>query len=412
MQDESSIDCDVLIVGGGLVGSLLASALSALPLRVVLAEARSIETLDQPSFDGRATALANGSQRVLEQLGLWDAVRAEAQAIRHIHIGERGRFGAARIDARDEGVAALGYTVENRKLGAALWQSLTDRPRFTSLSPASVIGLGRAPEGIEASVESASGRARVTARLVVAADGADSKLRRSLGIAARVDDYDQRAIIVNCTTEEPHRARAFERFTPEGPLAVLPLTRDRVAIVWTLPTATASRVLDLAEHDFREALQAAFGYRLGRFLRIGRRDMHSLKRVRSDDVTRERTVLIGNAAIALHPVAGQGFNLALRDAAALAELIAGEVHAGQSDVGNAGLLVRYQRWRADDQRKLAGFTHALVRGFGANVPGLQALRGAGLIAFDLMPGAKSLLARHTMGLAGRVPKLARGLSLS
>ena len=411
MQDANAIDCDVLIVGGGLVGSLLANALSGLPLRVVLAEARSIASLDQPSFDGRATALANGSQRVLESLGLWEAMRAEAQAIRHIHIGERGRFGAARIEAREEGVPALGYTVENRQLGAALWQPLTEQPGFTCLSPAEVVAFDRSPDRIEARVDSGSVSIPVTARLMVAADGAHSKLRGALGISARVDDYGQRAVIVNCMTEEPHRARAFERFTPDGPLAVLPLTRDRVAVVWTLPAGLAERILALADDDFRAALQSAFGFRLGRFGKIGRRDMHTLQRVRSNDVTHRRTVLIGNAAVALHPVAGQGFNLALRDAAALAEVIAEETLSGSGDVGNADLLERYRRWRADDQRKLAGFTHALVRGFGARMPGLRALRGAGLMAFDLVPGAKSLLARHTMGLAGRVPKLARHLSL-
>jgi 2-octaprenyl-6-methoxyphenol hydroxylase len=411
MQDPS-IDCDVLIVGGGLVGSLLANALSELPLRIVLVEARRIEALEQPSFDGRATALANGSQRVLEQLGLWEAVRAEAQAIRHIHIGQRGRFGAARIDAREEGVPALGYTVENRKLGAALWQRLAGRDGFRCLSPAEIGGFSRGPDAVEARVESGPERSRITARLMVAADGAQSKLRRALGIAARVDDYGQHAIIVNCTTREPHRARAFERFTPDGPLAVLPLTGDRIAAVWTLPSAVAGQMLGLPDDDFRDALQSAFGHRLGRFGRIGRRDMHPLKRVQSEDVTHERTVLIGNAAIALHPVAGQGFNLALRDAAALAELIAEAMQSGTADVGAADLLDRYRRWRADDQRKLAGFTHALVRGFGADVPGLYLLRGIGLMAFDVFPGAKSLLARHTMGLAGRVPKLARHLSLA
>lgn len=414
---DARIDCDVLIVGGGLVGSLFANALSGLSIRVVLVEARRVESLEQPSFDGRATALANGSQRVLEQLGLWEAMRGEAQAIRHIHIGERGRFGAARIDAREEGVPALGYTVENRKLGTVLWQSLERQPGFSRVSPAEVAGFSCRPGGVEARVDSSSGTSRIGARLMVAADGAQSKLRRALGIAARVDDYGQHAIVVNCTADEPHRARAFERFTPDGPLAVLPLSRDRVAVVWTLPsssaapTRSAKQILALADDDFRNALQSAFGHRLGRFGKIGRRDMYPLQRIRSSDVAHERTVLIGNAAIALHPVAGQGFNLALRDAAALAELIAESVLSGSSDIGNADLLERYRRWRRDDQRKLAGFTHALVRGFGAHAPGLKALRGAGLVAFDLIPGAKSVLARHTMGLAGRVPKLARGLSL-
>ena len=334
MQSSKRIDCDVLIVGGGLVGSLLANALTELSLDIVLVEARNVRTLSQPSFDGRATALANGSQRVIERLGLWEAVRAEAQPIHHIHIGERGHFGAARIEAAEEGVAALGYTVENRVLGNAFWEPLATKRRFLCLSSAEVVEVADAADAIEARVESAGPTLTVSARLMVAADGARSGLRRALDIAARVDDYAQAAVIVNCATQVPHRSRAFERFTTDGPLAVLPLTRHRVAVVWTMPVDQANEVLGLSDDGFRNALQQAFGYRLGRFERVGRRDQHLLQRVLSDDVIRGRTVLIGNAAIALHPVAGQGFNLAVRDAAALAEVIAEAVGTSRAEGRN------------------------------------------------------------------------------
>jgi 2-octaprenyl-6-methoxyphenol hydroxylase len=414
MVASSREQCDVLIVGGGLVGSLLANALSTLPLSVVLVEAQSVATLEQPSFDGRVTALANGSQRALQQLGLWSAIRSEAQAIRHIHIGERGRFGAVRIDAAEEAVAALGYTVENRVLGAALWEPLATRQNFSCLAPATLTDFSIADGTVAARVSVAGAERHIEARLMVAADGARSRLRQAMGIAAQVDDYEQQAIIVNCATDEPHAGRAFERFTPDGPLAVLPLTgANRVAVIWTLPAKIADERLCLGDDEFRAALQAAFGYRLGCFNKIGRRDKHPLHRVLSDTVVGERTVLIGNAAIALHPVAGQGFNLALRDVAALAEVIADAQSSGTGpiDAGAAEILAAYRDWRAADQRKLASFTHALVRGFGAELPGLSVARGAALMAFDLVPGAKSLLARHTMGLAGRVPRLARALDL-
>ena len=429
MSAPTQTDCDVLIVGGGLVGSLLANALARLPLRTVLVEARRIDTLESPSFDGRATALANGSQRVLEQLGLWDGIRHDAEAIRWIHIGERGRFGAARIDAAAEGVAALGYTVENRALGKALWEPLAAQPRFTSLAPAEVVGFELGSDAVTARVAVDGEVQTLRAKLMVAADGARSRLREALGIAAQVDDYEQAAIVVNCTTGESPRGRAFERFTPEGPIAVLPLPRDRVAIIWTMPAAEADRRRALGDDEFREELQRAFGWRLGAFQRVGRREAHPLSRVQSEELIRDRCVLIGNAAVALHPVAGQGFNLALRDVAALAEVLAegirvsdtviagkasdAAVGASQTsfDAGDPAALDAYRRWRASDQRKLAGFTHALVRGFGAGLPGLGAARGATLMAFDLVPGAKSMLARHTMGLAGRVPRLARHLGL-
>jgi 2-octaprenyl-6-methoxyphenol hydroxylase len=411
MSGTDTIECDVLIVGGGLVGSLLANALSVLPLSVVLVEARDVSALEQPSFDGRATALANGSQRVLRQLGLWDAIRSEAEPIRAIHIGQRGYFGAARIDAREEGVRALGYMVENRVLGAALWAPLDALPGFRCLAPAALHGLERNAAALTARVDADGVRAQITTRLLVAADGARSSLRSALGIEAQVDDYGQQAIVVNCTTEQGHAGRAFERFTPDGPLAVLPLTRGRVAVVWTLPEARAEAVVGLDDSRFRDALQAVFGYRLGHLLTVGRRDRYPLSRVRSDGLTGERAVLIGNAANTLHPVAGQGFNLALRDVACLAECIADSLAAGERDVGSAALLDSYRAWRRQDQRKLTTFTHALVHGFGTELPGLGTVRGAGLVAFDLIPGAKSSLARHTMGLAGRVPRLARFVNL-
>ena len=406
------MDSDVLIVGGGLVGSLLANALLQIPLSVTMVEAQEVRRLEQPGFDGRATALANGSKRVLEQLGLWRALSAEAEPIKSIHIGEAGRFGAARINAVEEGVAALGYTVENRVLGEALWAPLTLADHFHCLAPAELLGFSSGPNGITASVAQDGKQLDVRTRLLIAADGARSRVRQTLGIAAREDDYGQHAVIVNCTTEEPHAGRAFERFRPAGPLAFLPLTRHRVAVVWTLEADAAGAVMSLPDAEFRAELQAAFGYRLGEIVRVGKRVEHRLHRLKSDAVIDQRIALIGNAAISLHPVAGQGFNLALRDIATLAEVIADESRCADSaDIGSSTVLDRYQQWRARDQKRVAAFTHGLVRSFGVSAPGLGALRGLGLMAFDLLPGAKSLLARHTMGQAGRLPRLARHLRL-
>jgi 2-octaprenyl-6-methoxyphenol hydroxylase len=412
MRDR--VECDVLIVGGGLVGSVLALALRSIPARVVLVEARDPAQLEQPSFDGRVTALANGSQRILEQLGLWPALQAGAQAIRSIHIGQRGRFGAARIDAREEGVAALGFTVENRVLGEVLWRRLaTAGPLFQCFAPATLTRFATQADGVTAEIDAAGRQTDVYARLLIAADGARSSVRRALGIAAREDDYDQQAIILNCTTQVVPDGRAFERFTPDGPLAALPLAQGRVAIIWTLPSQVAERFMTLPDEEFRSELERAFGRRLGRFERIGQRTLHRLVRTQSDALTGPRALLIGNAAMSLHPVAGQGFNLALRDVATIAELIADEiVAAGEgADIGKSEVLDRYRAWRRADQRKVAWFTHGLVRAFGSRLPGLASLRGLGLIAFDLVPGAKALLARHTMGTAGRLPRLARGLDL-
>ena len=410
---HANLEADVLIVGGGLAGSTLAHALAQTPLTTVLVEARDPSQLEQPSFDGRATALANGSQRILASLGLWDRVAADAEPIRSIHISEFGRFGAARIHAQEEGVPALGYTLENRILGGTLWQALDAADGFTCLAPAKLSSLTVGEERVEAEVITAQERLSLVAKVVVAADGANSQVRRELAIAAHEDRYEQQAIILNCATELPHAGRAFERFTPDGPLAFLPLSANRVAVVWTRSHEEASRVATLEDDVFGRELQAAFGYRLGRITRIGSRTAYPLTRLRSAAVIGSRAVLIGSAAVNLHPVAGQGFNLALRDVASLAEIFTEHLdgHTIAEDPGSVDVLDRYRQWREQDQKRVAALTHGLIRLFGYGALPLAASRGIGLMAFDLVPGAKAELARQTMGLSGRLSRLARGLPL-
>jgi len=411
----AGLDCDVLIVGGGAVGSALACALAELPLDVVLVEARETGSLEQPSFDSRTTALANGSQKILASLGVWPELAAGAEPIRSIHVSERGRFGAARIEAQEEGVEALGVTVENAALGRVLWARLERAPRLTTLAPATVAELATRADAAEARVD--PGARAVRARLVVGADGARSSVRAALGVAAAEHDYAQRSLVFNCTTEVPLAGRAYERFTKRGAVAFLPLTSERAAVIWTLPSSDAERVLALPDEGFRAELQATFGFRLGRIGRIGERRAHALARVASEELTRERALLIGDAALRLHPIAAQGFNLALRDVATLAEVIADELTSARArgvapDAGSSAVLERYRDWRAADRGRVSAFTHGLVQLFGESVPGFGVGRGLGLVAFDLLPGAKALLARATMGRAGRVPRLARGLPLA
>jgi 2-octaprenyl-6-methoxyphenol hydroxylase len=411
MQDER-IECDVLIVGGGLVGSTLALALAELPLDVVLIETYDPTMLQQPSFDARATALANGSRRILETLGIWHAIEQAAEPITHIHISELGQFGAARIEAREEGVAALGYTVENRVLGAALWSSLAHAPRLRCLAPASFMTMNEAPDEVLSTIEYAGRTVSVRSRVLVAADGARSGVRAALGIAAARDDYGQSAVIFNCMSSRPLNGLALERFTTQGPIAVLPLSAGRAGIVWTHSTAAAADAVQLDDESLRERLDAALGGRIGRIERIGERVVHPLYRVRAAHLYGVRTVLAGSAAVNLHPVAGQGFNLALRDVASLAEVFADELaRGGAADIGSAPVLRRYADWRRADQGAVAQITHGLVRVFGLPLPCSGKVRGFGLTAFDLVPGAKSLFARHAMGRAGRLPRLACGRPL-
>jgi 2-octaprenyl-6-methoxyphenol hydroxylase len=397
------VACDVAIAGGGMVGLSLAAALAELPLDVAVIEPVPPEADEQPSFDARTTALSSGSRRVLEGIGAWTAVATRATPIRRIHVSERGVFGTATLTAEEQGLDALGYTIENRLLGQALRARVGAEPRIR-ICHARVAALEPGPEAVRLVTD--RGEA-FEARLVVAADGAQSAVRGALGVGASVSDYAQHAIIAHVDTTRFHGYTAFERFTPAGPVAVLPIGEGRSTVVWTLAPAAARRALGLDDRSFLAELQEAFGLRLGRFTRVGRRQGYPLALTQAERLTAPRAAIIGNAAQALHPVAGQGFNLALRDVAMLAELIA---EAG--DPGDAALLGRYAEWRAPDRAAVIRFTDSLVRGFGLQLGPMRRARGQGLVIFDLLRPVKHEFARRTMGLAGRQPRLVRGLPLA
>ena len=398
---------DIVIAGGGMVGASLAVALAGQPLRIALVEALPFGAPAQPSFDARTVALSRSSFRILTTLGIWPDIAGAAATIRQIHVSEQGRFGTALIDADQQGVPALGYVLDNRELGAALWARLSAQGNCRVHAPSRLTGTEPDGERLRLALAGDGCPATLTARLLVVADGARSALRPALGIDARVQGYGQGAIVGNVAVSAPgSRDVAFERFTPEGPLALLPAGGDRYAFVLTRETARVQPTLELADAAFLALLQEAFGWRLGRLTRLGRRTAYPLELTVADRVTAPRAVLVGNAAHALHPVAAQGYNLGLRDVAALAELL---VDGASGDPGAPSLLARYAQWREADQRNVVAFTDGLVRFFGLASPGLPALRGAGLQLFDLLPPAKRVLAHHTMGLAGRVTRLARGL---
>ena len=401
---------DVAIVGGGMVGATLAVALAPLHLRVALIEAVPHNAASQPSFDERTTALSNGSRRILETIGVWRAVNAQATPIAKIHVSDRGRFGFARIDASEQGLPAMGYVLPNRALGSALW-SLLPSPGIKIFCPAEVSGLAANEAAVKIEIAEAGAKIAIDAKLIVAADGAQSVVRSAFGVAAEVRDYNQTAVITTVLPQRFHDNVDYERFTPEGPLALLPLDGGRCTLVLTFAKDAAQSALAWSDQEFLAEVQRRFGFRLGRFLKVGRRVPYPLSLTQSDRTSAPRCVIIGNAAQGLHPVAGMGFNLGLRDAACLAELIA-ENLASDADPGSAKLLSEYDAWRRADRGGVIAFTDGLVRLFSNPLSGVARLRNLGLLAFDLLPPAKSALSRLSTGGGGRVPKLARGVALT
>jgi len=403
---------DLAIAGGGLVGASLALALAPLGLRIALVEGVAPGNGEHPSFDERTTALANGTVRVFRSLGVWRHMEREAMPIRRIHVSEQGRFGTARIDAAEQGLEALGYVLPNRVIGAGLWEGLRACPTVELIAPARATGSSLEGDRRVLAFERDGTERHVAARLVVAADGSKSLVREQAGIEADHWAYGQTAIIATVTTQRFHEYVAYERFTPHGPIAVLPLAEGRCGIVWTRRPEEALRLLELPDEAFLGEFQRAFGFRLGRVLRIGARYSYELGLARTTSHVADRLAVVGNAAQAMHPIAGQGFNLGLRDAASLAEVIADARVAGNFDAGAAGTLAAYAAWREEDQRRIVAFTDGLVRLFASPLGLARGLRSAGLLAFDAFPPAKSAMARLSVGAAGRVPRLARGVPLA
>ncbi len=411
VTDDS--DYDIVIAGGGMIGTSLALALAPLGLRVAIVEAVERKADEQPSFDDRSTALSRSTQRMFEAMELWPAIVTAATPIRNIHVSDRGRFGFSRISAEEQGVEALGYVVINRVLGQVLQRALRETDNVDVICPARIVDVAPQAGNATAVVEHDSGEQQiVSCSLLVAADGANSSVRDMLGITAQTQRYEQRAVIGNLSPEKSLDHRAFERFTEQGPLALLPLADDRAGFIWTVSEDEAERVLALDDTAFLHELQEQFGNRVGTFSRVGKRASYPLLLSKAARLTATRSVLVGNAAHGLHPVTAQGFNLGMRDVAALCDCIADtRCEADSFDPGSEQLLERYASWRRDDQNKLVRFTDGIVKLFGSSRRPLRALRNVGMLGFDLVPGVRSLFARHTMGLAGRLPRLSRGVPL-
>jgi 2-octaprenyl-6-methoxyphenol hydroxylase len=409
-MNSGATSFDVAIVGGGLAGASLAAALHGLPLSVALIEAYAPDSSAQPSFDERTTALGNASRRVFEALGLWERLASAAAPITSIHVSDAGRFGFARLDARQFEQEALGYVVPNRVLGRELWDRLGAAARVTAFMPARLTALHVGSERAELHIHQGGGSVAIGARLVVAADGAQSVVRKVAGLGASVEPYGQVAIVAALRTDRRNDGVAYERFTDAGPMALLPTHGAGDAwrmLVWAAEPAHAERLLQLTDAEFVHEWQRTFGWRAGRALAVGQRNRYPLALTRSRGSVAPRIVLLGNAAQSLHPVAGQGFNLALRDVALLAEMLAG---AADVDIGAPAWLAGFDAARSTDRGGVVNFTDTLVRLFGSRHPAVAAARDAGLLLFDLLPPAKRALSRVSLGFGARTPRMSRGLA--
>ena len=413
---------DLIIIGGGLAGASLACALESAvldkPLKIAVVEAYELNTDSQPCYDDRTIALSYGSRCIFDSMGVWKLLAEQAEAIDSIHISDRGHFGVTRLSSEQEGVEALGYVLENRNIGQQLYQVMRESADVTLFCPSELKSLQQDVTNTDGQVSVdvmiEGSMQTLTAELLIAADGNNSQVMKVLNIGSSRKDYEQSALITNITPGKKHDNVAYERFTDSGPLAFLPMTQNRCSVVWTLSPEQADYLYALDEADFLQQLQQRFGYRLGRIKKIGKRHIYPLFLQSATQMVHGRVALIGNAAHSVHPVAGQGFNLALRDVALLSESIV-EHRRKAADISSLSMLQQYQAQRDADIQRVYRFTDALVRTFSNSIPPLAHMRSLGVFMVVIVPDLKHQLAVQSMGLnagkGGKLSRLGRGLPL-
>lgn len=407
----ASAKADVVIIGGGMVGASLALQLNhysqgSLAIRVVEMQPFSRDTY-QPSFDARSSALSYGSRLIFEKLGLWSNLSQQLTPINTIHVSERNRPGSALIETDEMGLPALGYVIDNAWLGQVLLEAVENCPSIVWQCPATVKDVVFKQDGVTVTVEQQSDNEleseEVSAPLLIVADGANSQWRQKLGIHAHREDYQQTAIITNVSFSKAHNEVAYERFTDWGPMALLPLSNDeqgqaRAALVWTMSAEQAEHWCQVADEEFLTQLQQRFGHRQGEFLRVGERYRYPLSLVESAEQVRRSLVVIGNAAHSLHPVAGQGFNLSLRDTARLTEVLIKAFHQQQS-LGDLLVLENYLQAQQKDQLQTIHFSDQLTKRFTQHQHVFSLVRNIGLSGLDVLPALKKQFVQHTAGVS-------------
>lgn len=429
---QKAQETDILIIGGGLVGASLALALNAgkdthTPLNITLVESAEVSSTSQPSFDDRSTVLSKSSASLFTDIGIWSELQPYLAPIEHIHTSEQGRFGLSRLHAEEYQLDAMGYVVDNRSLGQVLYRKLAHYHNVQQIIPATVESIVAKENYYECHVlhkEKASPKSQqdvldqtpvkqthleqcYRAKLVVICDGGRSSIASQLGLNENVKAYQQAALIANIELDQPHNGWAYERFTTDGPIAMLPLTQHiesdhkrsqhRAALVWTTPTSELEQRLAATNERFLEQLQAEFGYRLGRFRQVGTRAYYPLKVQKVEELIRSRLAVLGNAAHTLHPVAGQGFNLALRGAFLLASTVL-QAHKQGKDIGAYSVLKDYEKAQIIDRDRIQQASHRLISIFGNQSTCVGLGRNLAMLALDNCPLAKAGFANAAMGL--------------
>ncbi|MGO1296557.1 MAG: 2-octaprenyl-6-methoxyphenyl hydroxylase [Vibrio sp.] len=387
---------DVIIAGGAMAGGTLALAISQLShqtLSVAVVEAYQHDNQAHPGFDSRAIALSHGTAETLKQFGIWTHLSNVVTPIKHIHVSDRHHFGMTEIDHQDVNLDALGYVVELIDVGKVYRQQLSQHDNISAFCPAKVEDVERSQDHVTVSLSNGE---KIQGQLLVAADGAFSTCSDLVGLDYTDHDFEQYAIIANVVSSEPHRGQAFERFTENGPIAMLPMSENRLSLVWCVPPDKVEELMACSDEKFLAQLQHAFGWRLGQFQRVGQRANYPLQlRVRDKNIS-HRFAIVGNAAQTLHPIAGQGFNLGIRDVATLAEEI-----TATKRIGEYGQLVRFQRRRENDRHATITLTSSLVHLFSNQWLTLALGRNLGLFTVDNLPHLKAPLLKRTLGIVNR-----------
>jgi len=404
---------DIIIAGGGMAGATAALTMAQLGLKIALVEPIEPELETSPSFDQRAVALSAASINIYKTLGIWQRIQPLACPINNIHVSDQGHFGFTRLNAADYGVDALGQVIPLDQTGPVLWQVIRQTGNIKTFCPFNIVGIDSIPSQqknsqIEVQISDQQNQQTLTAKLLLAADGTFSSTAKMAGINMTRDSYNQHAVIANISTELAHNNRAFERFTKQGPLALLPLTRNRMSLVWCQNEQNINSTMNDPDMDFIEKLQSAFGYRLGQITKVGERNQYPLALHIPEQAFNGRVLLLGNSAHTLHPIAGQGFNIGLRDIAALFDQVQRAQVDGE-DIGSQPFLERYVAQRQPDWKQTITATDSLVRLFSNDFLPLIIARNKALCVLNKIPFAKQKLAMAAMGFSGDSAQQTRGI---